>query len=89
MYIFTFYEPRAAMIIEDKLVKLEIESEIIRTPLELLDADCFYCKTALCINTLKFDPMELRELPLASLYSYNNLSYVQIDLTSKQLEGVS
>ncbi|MFX3643480.1 MAG: hypothetical protein ACE3L7_33315 [Candidatus Pristimantibacillus sp.] len=91
MYILTFYEPRAAMIIEDELIKMATTSEIMHTPVELLEADCFYCKTALLIRKLNFDPIELRlrELPVANLYAYSNQSYVQIDLTSKQLEDVS
>lgn len=89
MYILTFYEPRAAMIIEDELIKMGTVSEIIHTPVELLDVDCFYCKTAIRLKTLDFDPTELSQLPLANLYSYINQMYVQINSTSELLEDVS
>lgn len=89
MYILTYYEPKDALIIEDELIKMAITSEITYTPVELLDVNCFYCKTSLRIETLNCEPAEIRRLPIANIYSYGNQSYAQIDLNLKSLEDVS
>ncbi|KJD42265.1 hypothetical protein [Paenibacillus terrae] len=75
-FIITFTDPKHTAPIEDVLERSDYIFQIIHTPLELLDINVFFCKTALMVTNGNLLLLELiSEVPEASLFCNQNSQY--------------